>query len=98
MEKPGKVTAYFLHGATLESLTWSDRPEYDNGTKTTFDVSKAGDYTLDVTNIVKKAIETCTEGCPFSVVLVADDDASVGFSSSKDSGAGKAELSYDTPE
>jgi hypothetical protein len=98
VEKPGKVAAYFLHGATLESLTWSDRPEYDNETTTTFDVSKAGDYTLDATNIVKKAVEACTEGCPFSVVLVADGDTSVGFSSSEDSGASKAELSYNTPE
>lgn len=98
VEKPGKVTAYYLHGETLESLTWIDRPEYDRNTNATIAVSKEGDYTLDATDIVKKAAETCTEGCGMSVVLVADDNASIGFSSSKDSGANKAELSYNTPD
>lgn len=98
VEKPGKVSAYFLHGPTLESLTWNDRPEYDNSTRVTFDVSKEGDYTLNATGIVRKAVESCTEGCPFSIVLATDDGASVGFSSSKDSGANKAELTYNTPD
>jgi hypothetical protein len=98
VETAGKVTAYFLHGPTLESLTWDDRPEYDLNTNSTITVNKEGDYTLDATSIVKKAVETCTEGCPLSVVLVADDNASIGISSSKDSEANQAELSYNTAE
>jgi hypothetical protein len=97
VETPGKVTAYFLHGPTLESLTWTDRPEYSGNATATLNVNKEGDYSIDVTSIVRKAVEACAEGCPFSIVLVADGDASIGFSSSR-SDDKKAELTYYTSD
>ncbi len=99
VEKTGKVTAYFFHGATLDTVNWSDKGEYDsNVTSTLLDIEKEGSYTLDVTPIIKKAVETCTEGCPYSIVLVAEGEASVGFTSSEASSENKPTLEYVTEE
>ncbi|HNX39144.1 MAG TPA: DNRLRE domain-containing protein [Methanothrix sp.] len=88
VEEAGKVTAYFLHGETLDTTTWYDRKEYDETVSSpAVEIEEAGSYTWDVTDIVKKAIETCTEGCPYSIVLVAEDGASVAFASSESSGS-----------
>lgn len=97
VDKPGKVKAHFLHGATLETMTWYDKLDYDAEVfSSPVDVNEAGSYTLDVTSIIKKAVETCTE-CGYSIVIVADDDASVAFTSSKASGNGPV-LEYETEE
>ena len=65
-------------------VTWNDKSDYDSKVSSSpVDVDKEGSYTLDVTPIIKKAVETCTEGCPYSIVLVAEDGASVGFTSSE---------------
>lgn len=29
VDRPGKVTAYFLHGAALDTMTWDDKLDYD---------------------------------------------------------------------
>jgi hypothetical protein len=49
---------------------------------------------MDATPLIKMAVKTCTEGCPYSIVLVADDGASIGFS--KD--AQKPALDYITAD
>ncbi len=87
VDKPGKITAYFLHGATFDTMTWYDKTDYNAEVfSSPVDIEKVGSYSLDVTSIIKKAVETCTEGCPYTIVLVAEDDATVGFASSKASG------------
>jgi hypothetical protein len=98
VDKPGKVKAYFLHGATLDTMAWYDKLDYDAEVSSSpVNVDKAGSYTLDVTTIIKKAVETCTEGCPYSIVIVAEDDAAVGFASNEASG-NKPTLEYVTEE
>ena len=87
VDEPGKITAYFLEGAALETTTWLDKSDYDAEVSSSpVDVDEEGSYTWDVTDIMRKAVETCTEGCAYTIVLVAEDDASVGFSSSEASG------------
>jgi hypothetical protein len=44
---------------------------------------------------VKKAAVKCSEFCPFSVVLVAEDDASIAFTSMDGSAEEKAVLQYE---
>jgi hypothetical protein len=97
VEKPGKIEAYFLHGATLDTATWNDREDYDHSISAFVQVDEEGSYKLDATPLIKKAVETCTEGCPYSLVLVAEDGASVGFASSENSGQGPS-LEYATSE
>lgn len=97
VEKPGKIVAYLLHGATLDTATWNDREDYDSSVSAFVQVDKEGSYELDATPLIKKAVETCTEGCPYSLVLVAEDGASVGFASSENSGQGPS-LEYATGE
>jgi hypothetical protein len=99
VNKTGMVTAYFLHGATFDNANWNDKGEYDtNVTSTPVAIEKEGNYVLDVTPIIRKAVETCTEGCPYTIVLVAEDEASVGFTSSKASSENKPTLEYTTEE
>jgi hypothetical protein len=96
VDKPGKVKAYFKHGETFDITTWYDKADYDSGVSSpSVNIEKAGSYNLDITSIVKKAVETCTEGCGYSIVIVAEDDATVGFASSKASGKGPI-LEYKT--
>jgi len=98
VDKPGKITAYFLHGAALDTMTWYDKLDYDAEVSSSpVDVENVGSYTLNVTSIIKKAIETCTEGCAYSIVLMAEDDATVGFASSNASG-NEPTLEYVTEE
>ncbi|MDQ1262818.1 MAG: hypothetical protein QG575_1999 [Euryarchaeota archaeon] len=96
VDKPGKVKAYFKHGETFDITTWYDKADYDPEVSSpSLNIEKEGSYTLDVTSLVKKAVETCTEGCGYSIVIVAEDDAYVGFASNKDSGNGPV-LEYET--
>jgi hypothetical protein len=98
VDKSGKITAYFLHGATFDTMTWYDKTDYNAEVSSSpEDIENVGSYTLDVTSIIKKAVETCTEGCPYTIVLVAEDDATVGFASSKAS-ENKPNLVYVTEE
>lgn len=96
VDNPGKVRAYYKHGETLDTTTWYDKADYDSDVSSpSLNIEKEGSYTLDVTSLVKKAVETCAEGCGYSIVIVAEDDASVGFASGRASGNGPA-LKYET--
>ncbi|MCK9566226.1 MAG: DNRLRE domain-containing protein [Methanothrix sp.] len=98
VDKPGKVKAYFMHGVALDTMTWYDKLDYDAEVSSSpVDVDEAGSYTLDVTSIIKKAVETCIE-CGYTIVLVAEDDASVAFTSSEASKENKPILEYVTEE
>jgi hypothetical protein len=95
VDKPGKIRAYFLHGATLAPANWYTKGDYDAGTSSSpVEIDQVGSCTLDVTPIIKKAVESCTEDCPYSIVLVAEDDASVAFASSEASSGDKPVLEY----
>ena len=98
VENPGKIKAYLVHGATLGTATWSDKPEYGSNVSASVDVEKEGSYTIDVTPLIKKAVEICTEGCPYSIVLVAQDGASVGITSAKASAEKKPVLEYENSD
>ncbi|HOT07318.1 MAG TPA: DNRLRE domain-containing protein [Methanotrichaceae archaeon] len=92
----GTVTAYFLKDWTSPELTWMDRSDnYDTESAVEIEVDEAGPVTVDATVLVKKAVESCTTGCPYTIVLIADGDASVAFES-KDSSAAATELKYKT--
>ncbi|HNX09249.1 MAG TPA: DNRLRE domain-containing protein [Methanothrix sp.] len=93
VDKPGKIKAYFLHGATLDTTSWLDKDDYDEEVSSEpVEVEDTGSITIDVTPIIQKAVEVCTEGCPYSIVLVAEDDASIAFDSSS------PELEYTTQD
>lgn len=99
VEKAGKVTAYFLEGATFDNVNWYDKAEYDiNVSSDAVEIEEEGSYELDVTSIIQKAVETCIEGCPYSIILVAEEDASVGFTSSEASDKDMPTLKYITEE
>jgi hypothetical protein len=99
VDKPGKITAYYLHGETLDTTTWDDKMDYSaDVSSSSVNVDKEGSYTWDITPIVKKAVETCTEGCGYSVVLVAEDNSSVAFASSEASKENMPTLEYVTEE
>jgi hypothetical protein len=99
VDKPGKITAYYLHGETLDTTTWDDKMDYSaDVSSSSVNVDKEGSYTWDITPIVKKAVETCTEGCGYSVVLVAENNSSVAFASSEASKENMPTLEYVTEE
>jgi len=94
VERPGEVTLYFYDMAVLETETWRDMLRYDDEPLATLDIQETGWATWDATDLVKKAAEECSEGCPFSVVLVAEGDASIGFASMEGSGDETAVIEY----
>ncbi len=98
VETAGEIKAYFVHGATLGTATWNDKPEYNSNVSASVEVEKEGSYTIDVTPLIQKAVEVCTEGCPYSIVLVAQDGASVGFTSAKASAEKKPVLEYENSD
>lgn len=96
VDKPGKVKAYFMNGEAFDTTTWYDKADYDSEFfSPSLDVENVGSYSLDVTSIIRKAIETCTEGCGYSIVIVAEDDTSIGFASGRASG-NEPILKYET--
>ncbi|HPW73699.1 MAG: DNRLRE domain-containing protein [Methanothrix sp.] len=102
VDDDGRIRAYFLEGATLSTLTWKDKVDYDINVSSKSvkieesDVKSA--IELDVTPIIKKAVEVCAEGCPYSIVLVGEGDVSVAFVSSEASDEDKPVLKYVTEE
>ncbi len=100
VDDEGEIKAYFLEGATLNTLTWKDKVEYDlNASSDSVEIDEAEDVIeLDVTPIIKKAVEACAEGCPYSVVLVGEDDVSVAFVSGEASDEDMPVLEYVTEE
>lgn len=83
VEKPGKITAYFIEGPTTNEATWDSKSEYDTEASSSTDVQTEGEYSLDVTPIIKKAIKSCPGECGYTIALVAEGDTSVGFISSE---------------
>lgn len=99
VDSEGKIKAYFLEGATFDTLTWKDKVEYDvNVSSKSVKIDDEDEIELDVTSIVKKAIEVCAEGCPYTIVLVADEGTSVAFVSSEASDEDMPVLQYITDE
>lgn len=86
VETPGEVELHFYnHGIFEDTIAWDEyKPDYDEEADGVIDVTEEGWYEFDATDIVKKAIEECTS-CPFSMVMVSEDGASVGFASKEDS-------------
>lgn len=80
VSKAGIIKAYFIHEATMKTVTWNDKLDYDSNVSASIDIQKAGDYAIDVTPIIKEAVKACSESCPYTIVLVADGSASIGFS------------------
>jgi hypothetical protein len=94
VDAPGAVKAYLIHGAVLDA-TWNDRPIYDASVSGNISVDKKGEYLIDVTPLLKQAVKICTEGCPYSIALVAENNTIIGFAS-MESSQGKAILEYTT--
>jgi hypothetical protein len=98
VEKAGEIKAYFVHGATFETATWNGKPEYNSDVSASVEVKKEGSYTIDVTPLIKMAVKTCNDECPYSIALVAQDGASVGFTSARASAEKKPVLEYENSE
>jgi hypothetical protein len=93
---PGEIIAYFVQGPVLSTNSWDYKPEYDRSVFASVNVERNGSYILDVTSLIKKAVETCAKGCPYSIALVAEDDTSVGFASRESPGTNNTLLAYIT--
>jgi hypothetical protein len=93
VEKAGVIKVYFVHGYISPELTWEDAPEAVENVSAEIEIDSPGEYTLDATDIVKEAVRTCTEGCPYGLKIVAEGDASIGLASSEAS-RGSTELKY----
>jgi hypothetical protein len=91
VEKPGKITAYFIEGPTTNEATWDSKAKYETEASGFADVEAEGEYSLDVTPIIKEAIKSCPGECGYTIALVAEGDASVGFASSETCKDKKAE-------
>jgi hypothetical protein len=100
VDDEGEIKAYFLEGATLNTLTWKDKVEYAlNVSSDSVEIDEEEDVIeLDVTPIIKKAVEVCAEGCPYTIVLVGEDDVSVAFVSREASDEDMPVLEYVTEE
>ena len=96
VERPGKVSLHLYDQAAMDIITWADQPEYDPEILGTLDIQEPGWQIWDATAFVKRAALECSEGCPFSVVLVAEGDASIGFASIEGSPDEKAVLQYES--
>lgn len=45
VERPGKITAYFVEGPTTSEATWEGKSSYDTGASASLDVQADGEYT-----------------------------------------------------
>jgi hypothetical protein len=98
VEEEGNVSVHFCEGSILEdTLTWAHEMSYDEEAADTEYIGEDGWYTWDVTAIIKTAAEEC-QSCPWSIVMVAEDDASIEFASKENPEDLKAVLKYSTFE
>jgi len=95
VEKPGKLSLHLYNQAAMDIITWADQPEYDTEILGSLDIEGPGWQTCDATSFVRKAAVECSEGCPFSVVLVAEDNASISIASLEGSEDERAGLQYE---
>ena len=98
VDKKGNVSAYFCNSQKVEdTLTWNNKPDYNEENVSTEEIEDVGWCTWDATDILKEAAEEC-ETCPFMIVLVAEDDASIEFTSSDGDEELQAELKFTTSD
>jgi|GEM_PF-164248 len=99
IETPGEVELHFYnHGFYEDTIAWDeDKPEYDEEVDDLIEVTEEGWYEFDAANVVRKAIDECPD-CPFTLVMVAAGDASVGFASKEDSDGNVPLLTVATAE
>lgn len=84
IDAAGEVELHFYNEGFFEdTIVWEGKPDYDEEVDDVKEVDEEDWYEFDATETVKKAIEECPN-CPFSVVLVAKGDASIGFASKED--------------
>jgi hypothetical protein len=83
VEKPGRILAYISEGQPLETTTWNYKLAYNTTISVPFNVEGEGECDVDVTDMIRNALKACE--CPYSIVLVADDSASVAFASQESS-------------
>jgi len=96
VETEGEIIAYFSEEDFFEeTVTWSDELEYLEDATATLYIDEEGWCTFDATEIMKMAADECLT-CPFAIVLVAEDDASIGFASKEGSDGNEAVLNYTT--
>ncbi len=96
VETEGDIVAYFSEEGFFEqTVTWSDELEYLEDATATLYIDEEGWCTFDATEIMKMAADECLT-CPFTIVLVAEDDASIGFVSKEESDGNEAVLDYTT--
>lgn len=95
IKQPGKISLYLYNNAAMDAITWAEQLEHGEEALGTLDIQEAGWQTWDATDFMKKAATECSEGCPFSVVLVAEGDASISFASMEGSADEKAVLQYE---
>lgn len=96
VEVPGEITIYFAEGS-ITDIDWDNKIEYETDESVSQEIDQEGEYSIDVTQLIKRAREACPEDCGYSLVLVAEDDVSVGFASSESSENGP-QLKYTTNE
>ncbi len=96
VEVPGEISIYFAEG-TIIDIDWDTKIEYETNESVSVEIDQEDEYSIDVTQLVKRAREACPEDCGYSLVIVAENDTSVGFASSESSEAGP-ELEYTANE
>lgn len=96
VEVPGEITIYFAEGS-ITDIDWDNKLEYETNETVSMEIDQEDEYSIDVTQLVKRAREACPEDCGYSLVIVAENDTSVGFASSESSEAGP-ELEYTASE
>ena len=96
VETEGDIIVYFSEENFFEeTVTWSDELEYLDDATATLHIDEEGWCTFDATEIMKMAADECLT-CPFAIVLVAEDDASISFASKEESDGNEAVLDYTT--
>lgn len=93
---PGEITVNFAEG-TLIDTNWARKQKYETDESASVVIDQEGEYSIDVTQLVKRAREACAEDCGYSLVLVAKNGTSVGFASSE-SPEGEPKLEYTTED
>ncbi len=93
---PGEIAVYFAEGSIMD-IDWDHKVKYETNESASEEIDQAGKYSIDVTPLIKRAREACPEDCGFSLVMVAENNTSVGFASSESSEGGP-KLEYTTAE
>jgi len=96
IEVPGEISVYFAEGS-ITDIDWDNKIEYETNESVSLEIDQEGEYSIDVTPLIKRAREACPEDCGYSLVLVAEDDASIGIASSESS-EDEPELEFTTAE